>query len=65
MSLPNLKKIKIYSLGGSIDKTYSMKESDFVVHDPQVDSILKQANVTVPYEIEEVLRKDSLEINEE
>lgn len=64
MSLPNLKKIKIYSLGGSIDKTYSMEESSFVVHNPQVDSILKQANVTVPYEIEEVLRKDSLEISE-
>lgn len=65
MSLPRIKKIKIYSLGGSIDKTYSMKESDFVVHDPQVDSILQQANVNVPYEIEEILRKDSLEINED
>jgi len=65
MSLPRIKKIKIYTLGGSIDKTYSMKESDFVVHDPQVGSILKQANVTVPYEIEEFLRKDSLEINED
>ena len=63
MSLPQPKKIKIYTLGGSIDKNYSMEESDFVVDFPKVDAILKQANTTIPYEIEEVLRKDSLEIS--
>lgn len=55
-------KIKIYTTGGSIDKHYSTRESDFVVGPPQIERILREANVTVDYEVESLLRKDSLDI---
>ena len=61
----NKEKIKIFTLGGSIDKNYSMQESDFIVDVPQIGKILNEANVTLPYEIEEIVRKDSLEITDE
>ena len=55
-------KIKIFTTGGSIDKYYSTKESDFIVGDPVIKSVLEDANVTIEYEIESILSKDSLEI---
>jgi L-asparaginase len=54
--------IKIFATGGSIDKTYSTKSSDFVVADPQIDDILRDANVSVAYGIVSLMKKDSLEI---
>jgi L-asparaginase len=54
--------IKIFTTGGSIDKTYSTKSSDFVVADPQIDDILRDANVSVAHEIVSLMKKDSLEI---
>ena len=56
--------IKIYTTGGSIDKDYSTAESDFVVGEPQIASILQEANVVLEYEVEPLLRKDSLEITD-
>lgn len=54
--------IKVFSLGGSIDKTYSLRESDFVVGDAEVKNILKEANTDIEFEFEEFMRVDSLEI---
>lgn len=56
--------IKIFTTGGSIDKGYSTVESDFVVGEPQIASILRDANVALEYEVEPLLRKDSLEITD-
>jgi L-asparaginase len=56
--------IKIYTTGGSIDKAYSTQESSFVVGEPQIGSILRQANVALEYEVESLLKKDSLEITD-
>lgn len=56
--------IKIFTAGGSIDKGYSTKESDFIVGEPTIGGILKEANVTLDYEIEHLLQKDSLEMDE-
>lgn len=56
--------IKIFTTGGSLDKGYSTRESDFVVLGPQVSGILETANVTVPYDVEPLLRKDSLELTD-
>lgn len=58
-------RVKIFTTGGSLDKGYSTRESDFRVMDPQVGRILQEANVSVSYEIEPLFRKDSLEITEE
>jgi L-asparaginase len=56
--------IKIFTTGGSIDKGYSTLESDFVVGEPQIESILREANIALEYEVEALLRKDSLEITD-
>jgi L-asparaginase len=58
-------KIKIFATGGSIDKRYLARESAFVVGRPAIEEILQEANVTVDYELESVLKKDSLEITAE
>ena len=57
--------IKIFTTGGSIDKIYSTQSSQFVVGAPQAGAILVDANVTCAYEIEALLEKYSLEINDE
>lgn len=54
--------IKIFTTGGSIDKLYSTRKSDFVVGPPQIERILREGNVALDYEIESLLRKDSLDI---
>ena len=36
-------KIKIFTLGGSIDKFYSTQKSTFVVGEPQIQNILQEA----------------------
>ena len=58
-------RIKIFTTGGSIDKFYSTKESTFVVGEPQAENILREANVHLDYEVESLLKKDSLEITAE
>jgi L-asparaginase len=54
--------IKIFTTGGSIDKEYSTQQSAFVVGSPAIGRILQEANVTCDYDIETLLRKDSLDI---
>ena len=58
-------KIKIFTTGGSIDKLYSSQASNFVIDEPQIKNILAEANVAVDYEIEPLLKKDSLDITHE
>ena len=58
-------KIKVFTTGGSIDKTYSTQVSTFIVGAPQVDRILNESNVTFEYEVESLCRKDSLEMTDE
>jgi L-asparaginase len=57
--------IKIFTTGGSIDKNYSPHSSQFEVGAPQAGAILDEANVGFEYQVEALLRKDSLEITEE
>ena len=57
--------IHILTTGGSLDKTYSTQESDFIVGEPQISTVLQEANVNVDYMVESLLRKDSLQITDE
>jgi L-asparaginase len=57
--------VKIFTTGGSIDKGYSTKESEFIVGEPTIEQILIESNVTLDYEIESLIKKDSLEINDD
>jgi L-asparaginase len=58
-------KIKIYTTGGTIDKVYFDQKSDYQVGDPQAHGVLVRANVDLEYEVESIIRKDSLDFTEE
>jgi L-asparaginase len=58
-------RIRILCCGGTIDKDYFDANSDFQVGEPQIESIFKGARVTFAYDIEPMLRKDSLDMTDE
>ena len=57
-------KIKIFTTGGTIDKIYFDQKSEYQVGDPQARGVLEKANVVVEYEVESILRKDSLDMTD-
>jgi L-asparaginase len=57
-------KIKFLTTGGTIDKVYFDAKSEYEVGPPHVADLLHEANVTFEFEIESVLRKDSLDLTE-
>ena len=58
-------KIKIYTVGGTIDKVYFDRKSTYEVGEPKIGEILKEANVNLEYEISSILHKDSLDMTDE
>jgi len=58
-------KIKILATGGTFDKVYYDANSDFHIGEPMATTILEEANATFEYEVESILKKDSLELNDE
>ncbi|MFT5658141.1 MAG: L-asparaginase [Gammaproteobacteria bacterium] len=58
-------KIKILATGGTFDKIYYDAKSDFHIGEPMAGSILEEAGVTFSYEVESILKKDSLDINDD
>lgn len=57
--------LKVYTTGGTIDKVYFDAKSEFEVGEPQIVEILKEAGVTVDYEVETLFRKDSLDLTDD
>lgn len=57
-------KIKIFSVGGTIDKVYFDSLSEYQVGSPSVREILDGLPIAFEYEIESLLRKDSLDMND-
>lgn len=57
-------KLKIFTTGGTIDKIYFDAKSEYQIGDPQIGDVLREANVSFPYSVEPLLRKDSLELTE-
>jgi L-asparaginase len=57
--------IVIVTTGGTIDKAYFDALSAYQIGEPVVKKLLDGANVTHPYRIVELLRKDSLELTDE
>lgn len=57
--------IVIVTTGGTIDKAYFDALSTYQIGEPVVKELLETANVTLPYRIIELLRKDSLEMTDE
>ena len=58
-------KIKIYTVGGTIDKVYFDRKSTYEVGEPKIGEILKEANVNLEYKISSILHKDSLDMTDE
>jgi len=57
-------KIRIYTTGGTIDKIYFDQKSEFQVGEPQILELLREANITFDFEVESLMRKDSLDMND-
>jgi L-asparaginase len=57
-------KIKILTTGGTFDKIYYDAKSDFHIGEPMAGPILEEANVTFDFEVESILMKDSLDMED-
>ncbi len=58
-------KIKIYTVGGTIDKIYFDKKSTYKVGEPRIGEILQEAHVNLEFEIASILHKDSLDMDDD
>ena len=58
-------RIRILTTGGTIDKVYFDALSEFQVGEPAVAQILDEANVNLDYIVQQVCRKDSLDLSDE
>lgn len=58
-------KVKFFSTGGTIDKIYFDQKSTYQVGESRVEEILREANVGCEYEVESIMRKDSLDLSDE
>jgi len=56
--------IKIFTTGGTFDKIYFDASSEFHIGEPIAPALLEEANVAFEYEIESLLKKDSLEMDD-
>ena len=56
--------ILVLTTGGTIDKNYFDALSEYQVVDSGIPALLKEARVALPLRIEEVCRKDSLELTD-
>ncbi|MEX0900056.1 MAG: asparaginase domain-containing protein [Gammaproteobacteria bacterium] len=57
--------IRIFTTGGTIDKLYFDAKSEFEVGASLVGELLREAEVQVPFVVEAVMRKDSLELTDD
>lgn len=58
-------KIKIISAGGTIDKVYFDRMSEYKVGKPQIIEMLKEANFDLDLDFQSILKKDSLDFTDE
>lgn len=56
--------IEIFTTGGTIDKIYFDAKSDYKIGEPQISELLRDANLTIDYQVTSLLRKDSLELTD-
>jgi len=57
--------IQIFTTGGTIDKVYFDANSEFAVSHSQLPELLSESNIHEGYRLRELMRKDSLEMNDE
>jgi L-asparaginase len=54
--------VEIFTTGGTIDKVYFDAKSTFEVGEPQILEVLREANLSIEYQVTPLMRKDSLEL---
>lgn len=57
--------IQIFTTGGTFDKVYYDALSEFRIGDPMAPALLAEAGVTFAYQVTSLLKKDSLDIDDE
>lgn len=57
--------IQIFTTGGTIDKVYFDANSEFEVGHSLLPELLSESNIHDGYRLRELMRKDSLEMNDE
>lgn len=57
--------IKFFAVGGTIDKVYFDRMSEYQVGESALDGMLKDANVTFSYTCESLIHKDSLDMTDQ
>ena len=60
-----MKKMKIFTVGGTIDKIYFDAQSEYEVGSPTIEKMLDRFNVYFDYSITSLFRKDSLDMTDE
>ncbi|MBN2124352.1 MAG: asparaginase [Deltaproteobacteria bacterium] len=58
-------RIKIFTIGGTIDKIYFDKKSNYEVGQSKIADVLEQARVNFDYECISLMQKDSLDMTDE
>ena len=56
--------IKIFTTGGTFDKIYFDTMSEFHIGEPIIPALLEEANVSFEFDVESLLKKDSLDMDE-
>jgi len=56
--------VKIFCTGGTIDKVYFDALSEYQIGNPVVNNVLKEALAKFSFEVDSILKKDSLEITD-
>lgn len=57
--------ITFFCTGGTFDKIYFDAKSEFSVGEPQIIPLLKEANLSIEYNVVSLLKKDSLDMSDE
>lgn len=60
-----MKKLQIFTTGGTLDKVYFDALSEFQIGDPVVGPILESMNVGFEFCVDELMRLDSLDMTDE
>lgn len=58
-------KLHIFTTGGTIDKIYYDDQSDYQIGEPEISRILRAMNVAFDWEVQALMRKDSLHMTDD
>lgn len=56
--------VRVFTTGGTIDKQYFDDKGAYEIGEPLIADILREAAVSVPFAVEELMRKDSLHLDD-